>query len=282
MRVAVVGAGRWGCMHASKLALHPEVDLVAIVDVDAVRAMEAARVYGALHWCTHVDESLDLADAYTVAVPIGQLFTVTERLVANGKHVLVEKPGAVSAARLRKIARAAKSAGVVVGLGYLERFNAAAAGLRRGVRNLVIWRAAPSRPRASGMALDWTCHDIDLALWLTNDALTLNAVEGDLERSIRLKLAGTQGAQVRLQTRSCRQAVRRRVWADGQRVDLVRSAGDALHEQIAAFVDWAQGRARGHLATIDEAIEVLELLGAISTGGIEGVVADGARSLHLE
>ena len=62
----------------------------------------------------------------------------------------------------------------------------------------------------------------------------------------------------------------------------MRSAGDALHDQIAAFVDWAQGRDRGYLATIDEAIAVLELLEAISTSEIEGVEVDGARSVHLE
>ena len=269
-------------MHASKLALNPKVELVAIVDVDAVRAMEAAKVYGARYWSTFIEDTLPHADAYTVAVPIGQLAPVADVLVANGKHVLLEKPGAVSAARLRAIAGIANSRNVVVGVGYLERFNAVSAGLHQGVQDLVAWRAAPNKPRSSGMALDWTCHDVDLAMWLTNKTLSLNAAEVDWEGRLRLCLSGPQGARARLHTLSGRRAVRRRVWADGHKVDLVRVSGDALYDEVAAFINWAQGGARGHLASIDEAVDVLALLEMISVCKSDEVGADGARTLHIK
>ncbi|MCB9538816.1 MAG: Gfo/Idh/MocA family oxidoreductase [Myxococcales bacterium] len=51
MQVAVVGAGRWGALHAAKLAALPGVTLAAVVDADARRAAAlAARHPGARPW----------------------------------------------------------------------------------------------------------------------------------------------------------------------------------------------------------------------------------------
>ncbi len=45
LRAAVIGAGYFGRLHAAKLAANPEVQLVAVVDLDAAREVLAPPMY---------------------------------------------------------------------------------------------------------------------------------------------------------------------------------------------------------------------------------------------
>jgi len=99
--VAVVGAGRWGRLHAAKLAALPQVRLVAVVDREPGRARHLAREHDAIA-CTRVDALPGEIVAATVAVDLPRLASVTARLLERDIHVLAEKPLALDghAARL--------------------------------------------------------------------------------------------------------------------------------------------------------------------------------------
>lgn len=105
----------------------PGVRLVAAWDDDSVRGGGHAREMG-IEFVPNLDELLGRADIDAVAV-CGQPYQQAEltlRSVNAGKHVLVEKPMALTLSDARSVAGAALSVGVQVMPAHNLRFNPAA------------------------------------------------------------------------------------------------------------------------------------------------------------
>ncbi len=273
IRMAVIGAGRWGCMHASKVALHPLVALTAIVDLKLTRAAEAAQMYGAAGAFRTVEDALPYFDACIIAVPIRMLSTVAAQVLMAGKHVLIEKPGAMNLGALKIVMEAQRASGTVAAVGFLERFNVNADLAPGRIRSLALWRSAPSGPRFGTLALDWSCHDVDLAYWLTGTRLKVGRVDSVTEHSLRFRLED-QGVCARINTRTGSSRVRRKVWADGLRIDLLDSRVDALHEQMTSFVAAINGHGYGRLADLSDALKTLSALDTLAR------LSEGQKGRH--
>ncbi|HEX3276910.1 MAG TPA: Gfo/Idh/MocA family oxidoreductase, partial [Thermoleophilaceae bacterium] len=91
-RLAVVGLGRIGRLHAANLAGRvPGASLVGVVD-----ALEpVARAVGEQHgvaWSTSVDELLPRAQGVVIAAPTAFHVELVERAAEAGRHVFCEKP----------------------------------------------------------------------------------------------------------------------------------------------------------------------------------------------
>ena len=122
---AVIGCGLIGRKRVAALGRNPP--LLYTCDLDAGRAADLAR---GVPGCTAVtDHQAILADPRVTAVIVStlnaSLAPVTLDAVRAGKHVLVEKPGALNAAQLRSIRDAAQQSGARVRLGYNHRFHPA-------------------------------------------------------------------------------------------------------------------------------------------------------------
>ena len=188
MRTAIVGCGRMGQRRAE--AIDGGV-LVAVADPDEARARAlASRFPGCVShrdWRTVVTRP-DL-DAVIVATTNDALAPVTLAAVQQGKHVLVEKPGARRAAELAPVAEAARAAGVTVKVGFNHRFHPAVLKARAlfdegAVGPLLYirgryghggrlgyereWRADPT-VAGGGELLDQGVHLLDLARWFAGD-----------------------------------------------------------------------------------------------------------------
>lgn len=128
-------------------------------------------------------------DAVIVATLNAALAPLTLAAVRAGKHVIVEKPGALCAAQLRTIQTAAAVTGVTVRIGYNHRFHPALQKLRELVDAGALgplmflrgryghggrtgydreWRADP-KLSGGGELIDQGVHLIDLAGWLLGD-----------------------------------------------------------------------------------------------------------------
>lgn len=79
LRAAVIGAGYLGRFHAQKYAVLPQVELVAVVDLDAERAAAVAAETGAAA-CTDFREVLGRVDLASVVVPTCRHFEVGRAL----------------------------------------------------------------------------------------------------------------------------------------------------------------------------------------------------------
>jgi predicted dehydrogenase len=122
---AVIGCGLIGRKRVLALGKNPP--LLYTCDLDAARAADLAKL--ALGCQPVTDHRAVLADARVTAVIVSTLNAalapVTLAAVRAGKHVLVEKPGALNAAQLRTIRDAARQTGARVRLGYNHRFHPA-------------------------------------------------------------------------------------------------------------------------------------------------------------
>jgi myo-inositol 2-dehydrogenase/D-chiro-inositol 1-dehydrogenase len=189
LRVAVIGAGAMGTIHARHLASSvPGARLAAIADVDASRAAalaeecEASRIEtdaGAIF----ADPSIE---AVVVASPPNTHGALIERAAAAGKHVFCEKPVDSDPDMTDRALAAASRAGIKLQIGFNRRFDptfravhsAIEAG-RLGRPLLLHLFSRDPRPTAvsstraiAGLFLDMTIHDFDMARFLMQSEVT--------------------------------------------------------------------------------------------------------------
>jgi predicted dehydrogenase len=190
---ALIGCGNRGVNALGAAAKRSaKLDLVAVCDVDEAR-LEAAE--GALGVPGETDYHRLLArdDLRSVLVATNAKWHVPIALdaVRAGKHVLVEKPLADSAAAARELSDTAAAAGVVGMVGYQGRFTAFAQALQREaaavepVQVLVTRQRGPFRrqfffPDHFGGIVDTLTHEVHLALWVMGG--TPAAVYGSVQR----------------------------------------------------------------------------------------------------
>ena len=115
LRIAILGAGMVARYHAQAIAATPGARLVAVSRSDASKAAASAAEFGVP--CETSDEAL-LArpdvDAVCICTPSGQHARETIAAARAGKHVLVEKPMALSLADADAMIEACRSAGVTL------------------------------------------------------------------------------------------------------------------------------------------------------------------------
>lgn len=122
-RLAIIGAGTMGTIHARSCMDIPNVDVMWVVDTNGTRAAALAEALGA-RATADLDEALGDPDieAAIVAVPTYQHRAVIERAAAGGKHILCEKPLAHTAADAEVMLAACARAGVRLMVGHVVRF----------------------------------------------------------------------------------------------------------------------------------------------------------------
>ena len=125
LRVGVVGLGYWGPNLARNFHRLPEFELIWLCD-DSEHArcrwgpeFPDARVAGDL---AELLEDATL-DAVAIATPVGTHAELAGRVIAAGKHCVVEKPLALSAAEAEAVVAAAREAGLVLMVGHLLEYH---------------------------------------------------------------------------------------------------------------------------------------------------------------
>src|SRR5664280_2922152 len=98
-------------------------DVVHVMRRDAERARDFAERHGVARWSTDAQAVIDDPEvtAVYVATPTATHAQYAIAAARAGKHVLVEKPMAMSAAEAGRIVEAADAAGVRVWVGYYRR-----------------------------------------------------------------------------------------------------------------------------------------------------------------
>jgi predicted dehydrogenase len=183
LRAAVIGLGAMGANHARVYSEMEGVELAAVADVDPARVEQATRrraTHGYGDYRRLLDE--ERIDLVSVAVPTAMHLDVAADVIARGAPLLVEKPLAGTLDEGRKIADLARSAGVMLTAGHIERFNPAVVELKRRVQAGELGRVLqvharrigpfPARVRDVGVVLDLAPHDIDVMRFLLGSEIT--------------------------------------------------------------------------------------------------------------
>ena len=194
MRVAVIGAGSMGGMHAQLLGGIGGVDEVLVVDTDAERAALAARNAGGRP-ATH-DEALAVADAIVIATPAELHAAAVEAAVARGIPALCEKPLTEDVASSAALVSVVEAAGAHVEMGFQRRHEASFAEARRQVAEgetgrVHLLRLTAFDPRVTPRApTEWTpneaaplflhssVHDFDFARWMSGQEVVEVTADG--------------------------------------------------------------------------------------------------------
>lgn len=180
MRIALLGAGRIGRLHARLLSTTPGVDTVVIADVDPVRAADVAAEVGAEATPT-IDAALGDADAVVIAAATTAHADLIRMSVGRGLPTFCEKPLAVDLEATLAVADEIERSRVPFQLGFQRRFDAGYREARRMVASgelgtiyavsLIGHDPEPPHesyiPQSGGLFRDFSIHDFDVLRWLT-------------------------------------------------------------------------------------------------------------------
>ncbi|MCP4384073.1 MAG: Gfo/Idh/MocA family oxidoreductase [Hyphomicrobiales bacterium] len=185
LRVAVVGSGFMGSLHARTVAECEIARLAAIVDSSEEAGRAAADAFSTEHIST-VDDALSRKDidAFIVAVP-DRLHETAIPILEKGVPVLLEKPMAHDLPAAKRLAQAAEKAGAPLLVGHILRFDpryvqAAAIVASGDIGDPIHATSGRLTVRDIGIRMNGTSsvcfylgvHDVDLLQWLSGANVT--------------------------------------------------------------------------------------------------------------
>jgi predicted dehydrogenase len=170
LRAGVIGVGHLGQHHARLYASLPGAQLVGVVDQSVERAQVVAERHAARVFRT-ADELFPEIDVVSVATPTSDHYAITKACLQAGKHVLVEKPIAVTPSEAHELVQLAKQRGCCLQVGHSERFNPVMALMRPHIGRpafIECHRLGSFSERGTdvNVVLDLMIHDLDLVLSL--------------------------------------------------------------------------------------------------------------------
>lgn len=180
IRWAVIGAGRFGKIHASVLSTLPGSELVALSNRNGERLAEALREFPVPLATTDYQEILadPGIDAVSITTHWQEHHEVALAALHSGKHVLLEKPMAATADQCREILDTARDAAGFLMVGHVCRFDTRVTLAKEAIDagrigRIVSMHARRNLPKAPGhIRLDKIppligdgIHDADLMMW---------------------------------------------------------------------------------------------------------------------
>lgn len=244
IKIAVLGCGRIGRMHARLLARHSGARLTSVFDVVPEAVADAATELG-VRAAVSIEDSLGESgvEAVLIATPTNTHVDLIIAAAQAGKAILCEKPIDLSLARALECAAVVKSCRAPVMIGFNRRFDPSfravrervAAGEIGRIEQVIITSRDPSPPPASyvkvsgGLFRDMTIHDFDMARYLAGDIVSVYAaganlidpaikVEGDIDTAM-IVMRGASGALVHINNS------RRCVYGYDQRIEVFGAEG---------------------------------------------------------
>ena len=181
LRVAVVGVGYLGRIHAQKYLGLPDVELVGVSDKRVTAGRDFAESCG-VEFFENPRELLGRIDAVTIATSTPAHFELARLFLENGVHAFVEKPLTTTSAQARQLTELARRNSLKLQVGHVERFNPALLSARDrlgAVRFIECHRLAPFQTRGAdvNVVLDLMIHDLDVVRTLVGrDVASVEAV----------------------------------------------------------------------------------------------------------
>jgi len=159
--IGIIGAGRIFKAHAGSVQAIPETELVAVSDVDAERVARATATYGGAGYADYQELLRDpKVDAVVIGLPHWLHERVSIDCLRAGKHVLVEKPMAMTVAECDAMIAAAEASGKNLMVAHSQHFfpvNLEAQRIIRagGLGNLVMATDTWYKPFHDGVRPPW-------------------------------------------------------------------------------------------------------------------------------
>jgi phthalate 4,5-cis-dihydrodiol dehydrogenase len=285
LRIGVIGLGRAGAGMLAAMASHPDIQVTAAADLHREHLDRFAEDFGGL---TFTDAAALCAspdvDAVYVATPHEFHAEHVALAAARGKHVIVEKPMALTLEDCDRMIGAAEAAGVVLIVGHTASFNPGVQKMRQLVANGEVGPLAmisttaytdflyrPRRPEelvtelGGGIMYNQVPHQVDAARF----------VAGGMARSVR---AATWSLDPKRPTEGCYAAFL--TFESGAVASLVYSGYDHLDSAEIAAVRGPKdadryGATRRALQSVQTPQEEVALRVSTGYGGERPVAGEG-------
>lgn len=250
-RIAVLGTGRIGRMHAVNIAGHPQASLAGVYDINAPAAQIVAEELKVTQFGS-VEAVLASADvdAVLIATSTPTHADLIEQSVAAGKAILCEKPIDLSLDRVNACAKAISGTKLPIMLGFVRRFDPGHAGVRHAIaagqlgdlHQVIVTSRDPGMAPdeyievSGGIFRDMTIHDFDMARFILGEEVTELTATGSrlVDPGLMERCGDYDTIGVLMKTESGKQAIinnsRRAVYGYDQRVEAFGSRGMAISE----------------------------------------------------
>jgi predicted dehydrogenase len=250
LRLAVVGLGKMGLLHASILNVLSDVELVALCDRSALMSRLFRRIFSPAGVSVVSDfeklSGLDL-DAVYITTPISSHSFIAKNVYVKdiARNVFVEKTLASDYNQAKELCGLAKSHDSITMVGYMKRFSVtfgkAKSLLTQGVLGelssfkayayssdfLGLTKESRSSAPRGGALRDLGCHTVDLALWLFGDLEV-----ADIMSKVQTEIGSETSVSFKARTPN---------GLEGQ-FDVSQSIENCRMPEIGLFIDGSEGR----------------------------------------
>ncbi len=248
-KLALLGAGRIGKVHAKAIATDSRAKLVAVVDAMENAAKAIAEETGcAVSTIDDVLANKDI-DAVIICTPTNTHSDLIERFSRAGKAIFCEKPVDLDVVRAEACAKVVQETGAKVMLGFNRRFDPHFQAVHKAIEDgrigkvemVTITSRDPGPPPgdyikvSGGIFRDMTIHDFDMARFLLGEEVSDVFASGSVLVNPEIGALGDfDSASVILTTKSGKQAIisnsRRATYGYDQRIEVHGSLGSAAAE----------------------------------------------------
>lgn len=192
LKIAQIGVGYWGPNLLRNIVAHKKCVVFKVADISSERRDYVKRLYPSIEVIADADHIFHdpHIDAVVIATPVGTHFDLTIRAVKANKHVLVEKPMAITIEEVEAIGKMANQKNKVVMAGHTFLYNYAVRYVKKlidsgelgDIRYIYSQRLNLGRIRSDVDALwNFAPHDISIIqYWLNNQEpieVTLNGMD---------------------------------------------------------------------------------------------------------
>ncbi|HEY5223856.1 MAG TPA: Gfo/Idh/MocA family oxidoreductase [Microbacteriaceae bacterium] len=137
VRIGVIGTGSIAQFHLDAYTKNPEVELIAVSDINLDRARSVAEKYGARHAYSDPNELLADPDVDGVSICTWNDSHAQWAIaaIAAGKHVLVEKPMSRTYAEAAEVQKVVEASDRILQVGFVRRHSPNAQVLKTFIDN---------------------------------------------------------------------------------------------------------------------------------------------------
>ncbi len=189
---AIIGCGRIFSTHADAILKCSDATLYAVCDNDRKRATDAAEKYHCKAYFDYKEVLRDsLIDSVHICTPHYLHANMSIEAMQSGKHVLTEKPMAISVYDAQEMIRVSEDTGKVLGVCFQNRYNTTSirvkevldsgrAGKVLGGKAFMTWNRGKGyyasdawrgtwAQEGGGVLINQAIHTLDLLQWFIGD-----------------------------------------------------------------------------------------------------------------
>lgn len=185
IKIAQIGCGYWGPNLLRNLIANPDCEVKWVVEKSRDRQDYVRSLYPSIKITANLAEVLQDKEiqAMAIATPAGSHYRLAISAIKAGKHVLIEKPMAISVSEVADIERLSKKTGLVAMVGHTFLYNAAVQYVKKlieshelgDIRYIYSQRLNLGRIRSDVDAL-WNLapHDVSIIQYWLGDPIPLS------------------------------------------------------------------------------------------------------------